>query len=212
MKDGKNRNHLTEIEQEAEPALADGQIYQLLVIGGGPAGMAAALAAKKAGLEKIAILDRNQRWGGILPQCIHDGFGIYTYGETLTGPEYASRWYQNLQKEAIPYYCATTVIEICKKDEFFAVDYLGMVCGRGQIYGESIIFATGCRERTLGQMRIPGSRPAGIYTAGEAQYMINMQNYLPGRSIVILGSGDIGLIMARRCIMEGMKVKLILGE
>jgi CxxC motif-containing protein/NADPH-dependent 2,4-dienoyl-CoA reductase/sulfur reductase-like enzyme len=185
--------------------------YELVVIGAGPAGMAAASAAHACGLKSILVLDRNDYVGGILPQCIHDGFGLYLYKKSFTGPEYAALWKEKLFKKGIEVHTSATVLKV-EYNKQLTLFYLGKELGSGIVTADSIVFAMGCRERSLGQMRIPGSRPAGIYTAGTAQYMMNIQNYLPGKSVVILGSGDIGLIMARRMTLEGANIKLILGE
>lgn len=185
--------------------------YQLVVIGGGPAGLAAAYGAAKSGVKHILLLDRNERLGGVLPQCIHDGFGIHLCENSLTGPEYAEIWQNKINDCNIEYLTSADVLNI-DYNKPFKVECLHSTFGKKQFVADSIILAVGCRERTLGQMRIPGSRPAGIYTAGAAQYMMNVLNYLPGKSVVILGSGDIGLIMARRLTLEGITVKLILGE
>lgn len=193
--------------------------YDLAVIGGGPAGMAAAWAAAKAGVERIVLFERNERLGGILPQCIHNGFGIGLYGIDYTGPEYACLWEKKLLKEnretqePLQIFCETTVLNAEKTaDGSFLLTCLGMQDGCQKIKAKAVIFANGCRERTLGQMRIPGSRPAGIFMAGSAQYMVNISNLKPGNTIAIMGFGDIGLIMARRLTLEGMKVRMIFGE
>lgn len=186
-------------------------IWDLVIIGGGSAGMAAAIGAKQTGLSKILILDRNALLGGVLPQCIHQGFGLFQFGSSLTGPEYAKKWREQILKHEIPFMLNTTVLKITG-DGPFILKITGPECGLDEICCHGVIIASGCREKSLGQLRIPGSRPAGIFTAGAAQYMMNVQNYLPGKSVVILGLGDIGLIMARRLTLEGVKVKLILGE
>ena len=196
-----------QLEQQSD------RIYGLAVIGGGPAGMAAAWAAARTGVKKIILLERNERMGGILPQCIHNGFGVGLYGADYTGPEYANIWKDYLKKEEVQVYCDTTVLHVHKNQEdLFMLCCLGTKIGFTEIRAKTIIFACGCRERTLGQMRIPGSRPAGIYMAGSAQFMVNICNLKPGSNIAILGFGDIGLIMARRLILEGMKVRIIFGE
>ena len=184
--------------------------FDLLVIGAGPAGMAAAIAAREAGISRILLVERSARPGGVLPQCIHDGFGLFEFGISMTGPEYTDRWSKMLEKK-IELWLDTMVLAI-EKGSPFRVRLINPKHGMVEINVKSIIIATGCRERTLGQLRIPGARPSGIYTAGAAQYMMNLQNFLPGKSAVILGSGDIGLIMARRLTLEGVRVKLILGE
>jgi CxxC motif-containing protein/NADPH-dependent 2,4-dienoyl-CoA reductase/sulfur reductase-like enzyme len=194
-----------------EKQILSGEHYQLVVVGGGPAGLAAAYGAAESGVKKILILDRNSRPGGVLPQCVHDGFGLHLYGKSLTGPEYAEVWQKKISEYDIDFLTSADVLHI-DYIKPFRVDCLHSSFGKGSFFCDSLVLATGCRERTLGQMKIPGSRPAGIYTAGTAQYMMNVQNYLPGKSAVILGSGDIGLIMARRLTLEGVNVKLILGE
>lgn len=182
------------------------------IIGGGPAGIAAAKEAKLNGIDRVAIFERHEYLGGVLPQCIHDGFGLHYYNKNLTGPEYADRNIEELKKLDIDIYIDCTVLNIIEKNLGYEIEYCGLNLGSGNMYFDSIIFAMGCRERNRGHLRIPGTRPAGIYTAGSAQYMMNIQNYKLGKSAVILGSGDVGLIMARRLTLEGTKVKLILGE
>ena len=176
----------------------------LAVIGGGPAGMAAALEAKRQGVEKVIIIERDKKLGGILQQCIHDGFGIQRFGERLAGTEYAQRFIDQIKESDIEVLLETMVIEMTPEKEIYACSGKhGMVyltCG-------AIVAAMGCRERTASQVLLYGKRPAGVYTAGSVQRFINMEGYLPGKEAVILGSGDIGLIMARRMTLEGIKVK-----
>lgn len=180
--------------------------YDIVVVGGGPAGMAAAIAAKKGGCESILILERDTRIGGILLQCIHNGFGLHHFGEELTGPEYAGRFSDEVEKLGIEYKTDTMVLEVNAKKQVTAINTKD---GLMQIQAKAVILAMGCRERTRGALVIPGTRPAGIFTAGSAQRFVNIDGYLPGKKVVILGSGDIGLIMARRLTLEGAEVKLI---
>lgn len=186
--------------------------YDCAIIGAGAAGMAAALAAAEGGLEKIVILERGEDMGGILRQCIHDGFGTLYLGQSLTGPEYAGYFKDRLAAAPVSIKTKASVLSVSTQDRPFVVHYLSETEGPAHLTADTVILAMGCRERTLGQLRIPGSRPSGIYTAGTAQYMMNIQNLLPGRSTVILGSGDIGLMMARRLSLEGVEVRLVLGE
>ena len=180
--------------------------YDIVVVGGGPAGMAAAIAAKKAGCDSILILERDTRIGGILLQCIHNGFGLHHFGEELTGPEYAGRFSDEVEKLGIEYKTDTMVLEVNAKKQVTAINTKD---GLMQIQAKAVVLAMGCRERTRGALVIPGTRPAGIFTAGSAQRFVNIDGYLPGKKVVILGSGDIGLIMARRLTLEGAEVKLI---
>lgn len=184
-------------------------LYDLIVVGGGPAGLAAAIAAKQNGLEKVLVLERDSRAGGILLQCIHNGFGLHYFGEELTGPEYATRFVKQAQELAVETKTNTMVLEIHKGTPFHEVVAINTQDGFMCLKTRTIALAMGCRERTRGALVIPGTRPAGIFTAGSAQRFVNIDGYLPGKKVVILGSGDIGLIMARRLTLEGAEVKLV---
>ena len=178
----------------------------LVIIGGGPAGLAAAVAARESGIEDILILERDTELGGILNQCIHSGFGLHTFQEELTGPEYAQRYIQKVRDLAIPCLLDTMVLEITPERVVTAVNTRE---GLFQLQAGAVILAMGCRERARGSLNIPGFRPAGIYSAGTAQRLVNIEGFIPGKEVVILGSGDIGLIMARRMTLEGAHVQVV---
>lgn len=179
---------------------------RLVIIGGGPAGLSVALAAYEAGERDILILERDEALGGILNQCIHNGFGLHIFKEELTGPEYAERFIREVADRGIEYKLKTMVLTISHDR---VVTYVNQTEGYQKIRAGAIVLACGCRERPRGAINIAGTRPAGIFTAGTAQRLVNIEGYLPGREIVILGSGDIGLIMARRMTFEGAKVKAV---
>ena len=180
--------------------------YDIVIIGGVPAGLAAAVSARDNGIESILILERDRELGGILNQCIHNGFGLHTFKEELTGPEYAARYEEQVFRRGIEYKLNTMVMDISHDK---VVTAMNREEGLFEIQAKAVILAMGCRERSRGALNIPGYRPAGIFSAGTAQRLVNMEGFMPGREGVILGSGDIGLIMARRMTLEGAKVKVV---
>lgn len=180
--------------------------YDLVIIGGGPAGLAAAVSAFDAGVKNLLIIEREKRLGGILNQCIHNGFGLTRFKESLTGPEYAYRFIKQVKERNIPVVTDTTVLSLTPDKQITAINSQN---GVFTINAKAIILAMGARERSKGALNIPGSRPAGIFSAGTAQKYVNVMGYMPGKEVVILGSGDIGLIMARRMTLEGAKVKAV---
>ena len=181
-------------------------MYDLIVIGGGPAGLSAACEAWDSGLRSILIVERDKELGGILNQCIHNGFGLHHFKEELTGPEYAGRFVELLGQTGVEVRLDTMVLQLADKGETREVQMVGKTTGYRAEQAKAVVLAMGCRERTRGAIGIPGARPAGVYTAGAAQRYVNIEGWLPGRRVVILGSGDIGLIMARRMTLEGAKV------
>ena len=177
--------------------------YDIIIIGAGPAGLAAAIAAKEAGVDDVLVIERDSVPGGILNQCIHNGFGLHTFREELTGPEYAARFLRRAEELGVAIRLSTMVLSLTNER---VLTVTSRERGVEQLRGRAVILAMGCRERPRGALNIPGYRPAGIYSAGTAQRLVNLEGFMPGRKVVILGSGDIGLIMARRMTLEGAKV------
>lgn len=181
----------------------------IVIIGGGPAGLAAAIAAKEAGVSDVLILEREAELGGILNQCIHNGFGLHTFNEELTGPEYAARFIEKAAALGIEHKLGATVVDLRREGDGNVVTFVSREDGLSEIAAKAVVLSMGCRERPRGGLNTPGTRPAGIFSAGTAQRLVNREGYLPGREVVILGSGDIGLIMARRMTLEGARVKCV---
>ncbi len=181
-------------------------MYELIIIGGGPAGLAVAISAYDNGVKNLIIIEREDTLGGILNQCIHNGFGLQRFKESLTGPEYADRFIQGVIERGIPYKTNTTVLSLTKDKQVTAINKTD---GVFTMQAKAVVLAMGCRERSKGALDIAGSRPAGLYSAGTCQKYVNIKGYMPGKNVVILGSGDIGLIMARRMTLEGAKVHAV---